>query len=299
MSQPTLPGGNPKPPEHINNAHNAPVKDLLALATGVLLALLLATLALAYSARWIAPFIPYQWERDLFNDAHVPFEQSSAEDTAHTENDAQADAKQQALQQLMDRLTAHQPDRLPVTVHYLSDMDIPNAFATLGGHVFVSAGLLRSVDSENGLAMVMAHEYSHVQQRHPLKLALEQLTVSMMISLVTGDTAGLAQLTSSVTLLSFSRDMERDADRDALLMLQQHYGHTQGAEEFFEKMLDQHGESRWQTVFQTHPMTSERLAVIAKQKQVTSSKAQLTALPSELQIKSHFLNTGKANKETE
>ena len=277
MNSPKLPKGNPRLPDSINNAHESPLKDLLILASGVLAAVVLATLLLVWTAQWLAPWVPYQWERDLFasNGADRLF---GSDDTQQSEDSKH---KQQALQNLTNSLIAHQPDALPVTLHYLEEMEIPNAFATLGGHIFVSQGLLQSVSSENGLAMVLAHEYSHVQQRHPLKLALEQLSVSTMMGLLTGDGSGLGQLSASVTLLSFSRGMEREADAEALQMLQQHYGHTLGAEEFFEKMLDQHSESRWKTVFQTHPMTSERLAVITSSREM-NSRPELTPMPEAL-----------------
>ncbi|MBK8289542.1 MAG: M48 family metalloprotease [Cellvibrionales bacterium] len=40
--------------------------------------------------------------------------------------------------------------------------------ATLGGHIVVYQGLLDATkDSETALAMVMAHELTHIKLRHP------------------------------------------------------------------------------------------------------------------------------------
>jgi predicted Zn-dependent protease len=44
-----------------------------------------------------------------------------------------------------------------------------NAFATSGGHIFVTKGLVDSVDSEDALAAVLAHEIAHIQLRHNIE----------------------------------------------------------------------------------------------------------------------------------
>ena len=46
------------------------------------------------------------------------------------------------------------------------DQAEPNAFATPGGYVYVSRGLLALINSEDELAGILAHEISHVTERH-------------------------------------------------------------------------------------------------------------------------------------
>lgn len=48
------------------------------------------------------------------------------------------------------------------------DTDEINAMATPGGHIFVSRGLIRAVNSEDALAAVIAHEVAHIQLRHSI-----------------------------------------------------------------------------------------------------------------------------------
>ncbi len=48
------------------------------------------------------------------------------------------------------------------------DTDEINAMATPGGHIFVSRGLIKSVDSEDALAAVLAHEIAHIQLKHSI-----------------------------------------------------------------------------------------------------------------------------------
>ena len=46
--------------------------------------------------------------------------------------------------------------------------DVVNAYSTPGGYVFVTRGLLKMLDNESQLAGVLAHEISHVTERHAL-----------------------------------------------------------------------------------------------------------------------------------
>ncbi|MCQ2575916.1 MAG: M48 family metallopeptidase, partial [Treponema sp.] len=50
----------------------------------------------------------------------------------------------------------------------IMDTDEINAMATPGGHIFVSKGLIRAVDSEDALAAVIAHEIGHIQCEHSI-----------------------------------------------------------------------------------------------------------------------------------
>jgi len=262
-----LPSGNPQLPDTINNQDTHPLADFLWLAAGLLGTLVLLMLVLAVAAHWLGPKLPYQWERQWL----------SGDTPVSSEAMATADEGQQALQQLLDKLLQQEAEPLPVSVHWLPDEALPNAFATLGGHIFITRGLVQQVSSENALAMVLAHEYAHIEQRHPAILLLEQLSFMVLATLMGNDVAGtLGQHTGMLTIMAFSRDMERDADARALQLLQQHYGHTGGASEFFDNMLQQRDEPGWSAMFQTHPLTAERIERIAA---TQPGSGALTPLP--------------------
>jgi predicted Zn-dependent protease len=46
------------------------------------------------------------------------------------------------------------------------DSDQVNAFATMGGYVYVTTGLLRTAENEAQLAGVLGHEIGHIVERH-------------------------------------------------------------------------------------------------------------------------------------
>jgi predicted Zn-dependent protease len=80
------------------------------------------------------------------------------------------------------------------------DAEEPNAFALPGGYIFVSRGLLALTNSEDELANVLGHEIAHVAQRH----SAAQLEVGG---------AGIGRAFKAPYLASYSRDLERSADR--------------------------------------------------------------------------------------
>jgi predicted Zn-dependent protease len=70
------------------------------------------------------------------------------------------------LNRLGNRLSAASPD--PGIGFYFFPVDDPmiNAFAMFGGYIGVNSGLVLAVQNESELAGVLAHEISHVTQRH-------------------------------------------------------------------------------------------------------------------------------------
>ena len=73
--------------------------------------------------------------------------------------------------------------------YHVAILDSPelNAFATSGGHIFVTLGLLECVTSEDALAAVIAHEIAHIQLQHSIK-AIKTSRITHAIN-VTGSSA--------------------------------------------------------------------------------------------------------------
>lgn len=262
-----FPKENPLLPEDINNTHHNPLIDFLILAIG----LLLAVVALSYSISWaavhVAPKIPLSWEPDL----------SLSSERYETEQDQRIDDYLQTLtQQLI-------PDSGPaVQVHWLPELDIANAFATSGRNIHVTRGLLQAVSSENGLAMVLAHEYAHVELRHPLVLMLEQIGQAI-IAVFTGfgemPAGTIAQQGGFVSLMAFNRDMEREADARAVELVERRYGHSEGSAELFTYILDQEEPVGFWGLWQSHPETRERIEFLRSRHHSESAEMLLTPLP--------------------
>lgn len=157
------------------------------------------------------------------------------------------------------------PKDYELSVHYVDSMEA-NAFATLGGHIFVLRGLLDSVPDENSLTMILAHELSHIKNRDPLASMGRGVAFQMMLSYFTGNsqhTQNLGSLGGQLGLLSYSREQEARSDIEALHALNAYYGHVTGFDAFFRKMMDEHmdadGTPAW---FQSHPDLKDRIAAL-------------------------------------
>lgn len=76
---------------------------------------------------------------------------------------------------------SNRPD-LPWTFAVLDTPDL-NAFAIPGGYVFVTSGLLANLNSEAELATVLAHEISHITERHHLQQLERDNTMNLLSNL--------------------------------------------------------------------------------------------------------------------
>ncbi len=151
-----------------------------------------------------------------------------------------------------------------------------NAFALPGGYLGLHLGLVAVVSSRDELASVLAHELSHVTQRHISRLTTKQnaqtpwVIGAMILSALAASKntdAANALLAGGQALvmqnqLNFSRDMEREADRVGFGIMADAGFAPQGFSSMFEKLqaasrLSDNGAFPY---LRSHPLTSERIA---------------------------------------
>ena len=213
-------------------------------------------LLLGLSADYLTRYIPFHYEHSLAQsfikeiDRPHPFDEKLA-------------PLAKKLAGAMDL-----PDGVEVTVHY-ADENVVNAFATIGGHVVIYRGLVEKLESENALAMVVAHEIAHIKHRHPIRSLGRGVVVMLALMALAGvqgdDLVGsIVGSAGSLTLLGFSRAQENEADASALAAVNSVYGHTAGAFQLYEVLLEEHGESgkNLPVFLSTHPLTSERMLAL-------------------------------------
>ena len=151
-----------------------------------------------------------------------------------------------------------------------------NAFALPGAYFGMHLGLIATVSNRAELASVMAHELSHVTQRHISRMMSRQsaqapwLIGAMILGVlaasksVDGANAMImgGQAAAAQTQLNFNRDMEREADRVGYLVATQAGFAPQGFVTMFEK-LQQASKLTDNTNFpylRSHPLSTERMA---------------------------------------
>lgn len=154
-----------------------------------------------------------------------------------------------------------------------------NAFATPGGFVFVTRGMLKMCKNEDELAAVLAHEISHIQLKHGLK-SIKDSRWSSLGTTLTGDVAerylgqkydsmALGKLTAAfsdslddvvntLVVNGYSREYEEEADKYALKVLA-----TSGYSDFamidMLKKMDTTLENDDRGFAATHPKASTRI----------------------------------------
>lgn len=138
------------------------------------------------------------------------------------------------------------------------DDDAINAFATMGGFVYVNTGLLKAADNEAQLAGVMGHEIGHITGRHSLQ-RMKQAAIAQGISSIAGvDRDRLVQMGVQLALtLPRSRQDEYDADSRGLnAMIQSGYAPT-AMPEFMKKLMRGNSPPEF---LSSHPAVPERVA---------------------------------------
>ena len=173
------------------------------------------------------------------------------------------------------QLAQHTHRKLPYQFHYVRDPYFINAFALPGGHVYVGAGLLSLMDSEDELAAVMAHELEHIDHYHCAE-RVQQEEALRKIPL-----GGLVAIPIEIFEAGYSKDQELEADREGTRLAVETGYSAIGAIRMFETFdrlfkeyrekaatpqeeMSQVAQQTLEGYFRSHPLPSERIAQIQK-----------------------------------
>ena len=182
---------------------------------------------------------------------------------------------QQYMRNLGNELLNNSDNRdIPFTFQVVESDEV-NAFATPGGFVYVTTGLLRTAENRAQLASVVAHEIAHINERHGVK-GLKQAVAAQGIANTVGvDSDALAQMAYRLTVdLPRSRSFEYEADRSGLQMLQQAGYPPQAFANFLAKLEGGGGTPEF---IRTHPTSENRIEAISQTEtasQVSTNKGQ-------------------------
>jgi len=120
------------------------------------------------------------------------------------------------VQRLKDVIPEAATDDRELIVKVLDD-DMINAFALPDGHVYFFMGLIDACETDDMLAGVMAHEFTHVYHRHHSRMGDRQLRgmlIGVAAAIATGQYEGLVlgQMLSASMIETYGRSAENDAD---------------------------------------------------------------------------------------
>jgi predicted Zn-dependent protease len=146
-----------------------------------------------------------------------------------------------------------------------------NAFATFGGYVYITTGLIAMAYKEEELAGVMAHEFAHIEKRHISKRIEKQkylnaamLGAMLLSMLVPGAQAKGAVFTTGMGAaqamsLKYSREDEEEADKaGSEFAYKAGYGGV-GIADFLKNLRSTGGDKVLPQYLLTHPYHEERI----------------------------------------
>lgn len=167
------------------------------------------------------------------------------------------------------------------------DMPEPNAFASMGGFVYITRGMLAELNSETELAGALAHETAHISHRHVPKQMTRAYGMQLLGlgAIALGATLGnadnnLGQASLGISaalmtiLRSYSQEAELEADELGLLLMSKAGYDPRALVEFLRSLryrerltgLGYHG------MLATHPETAERIAKADIMSQLLASR---------------------------
>src|SRR4051812_33581081 len=177
------------------------------------------------------------------------------------------------VRQLGAKLVQYAPGyKWPYNFHVVNVADM-NAFALPGGSIFVNLGTVQAAETEAQLAGVMAHEISHVAQRHSTCNITKQQMPSLLAGLgqiaagiALGGAAGAVVqqgigLTAGLSFLRMSRDSEKQADLMGTDVLYDAGYDPRAMPQFFEVIQGKSGEGGAQFL-SDHPNPGNRVGYV-------------------------------------
>lgn len=165
-------------------------------------------------------------------------------------------------------LLTHRP-QMPYSYRVLN-ANYVNAYTFPGGAMGVTRGILADLDDEAQLAALLGHELGHVNARHAAQrqgqnMVAQAAIAGLNVAAQNSDWGGLmsmgGQIGASALLAGYSREHEREADALGQEYLVKAGYPASGMVRLHQLLVSEEkaAPSLLQTMFSTHPMSSERM----------------------------------------
>jgi Zn-dependent protease with chaperone function len=150
------------------------------------------------------------------------------------------------------------------------DTDGVNAFAAPGGFIHITRGALGLMSSEAELAGVLAHEISHVTEKHTIRAIQKnkviQITADESITKNAAIWHKLVDATSDLVMAGFGRGEELESDLDGLAIADAAGYSPRGLGEFLRRLGARNQSTTGkQGLFASHPEMNERLEALDRE----------------------------------
>lgn len=155
----------------------------------------------------------------------------------------------------------------PFTFTVLEDPRTANAFASPGGFIYVTTGLLNILENESQLAAVLAHESAHVMRRHVTRQMQQQSATDLALLTLSKITSKeldprLTKVGQYLLLQKFSRDDESEADLIGIQLMVRSGYNPQGMVQLLNKLNALESRGLVLPFLQSHPTSQARIEVV-------------------------------------
>jgi beta-barrel assembly-enhancing protease len=194
------------------------------------------------------------------------------------------------LDVIKSRLEAVANLPLPIKLSLISS-DTLDAFATVGGYVFITTGALEQCDKEEEIAGVLAHEFGHVGRRHVAQNVEKQkfvnwgMLAAMLLAMLAPTSQGKAAVMATsmgagqAVALKYTREAEEDADRVGLVTAEKAGYSGLGTVSFLKKLRASGLEKTVPQYLLTHPYSDDRITKIEQSATMTKTRVDDSLFP--------------------
>jgi len=136
-----------------------------------------------------------------------------------------------------------------------------NAFATLGGHIFIFSGMIEMAAEPEELAAVLAHEIGHVEERHVVNKVVKEIGVTVLFSVLSGgDPVLVSEIARATVSSAFDRSQESAADQFAMNTLEKARISPRYVASIFRRIKEKYGGYDVRLEFlMSHPNLNKRI----------------------------------------
>jgi Zn-dependent protease with chaperone function len=157
--------------------------------------------------------------------------------------------------------------------------DVVNAFALPGGRIVVYEKLISKLNSYPELAALLAHEFTHVENRHTIKTLFRQLGYKVFLSLIIGDATAVGGViinnADDLKSLSYSRALEKEADDNGARLLADRKIDCDGFVRLFQVLIRETNEAESSEWISSHPNLNNRIENIKENPFCKNSSSQV------------------------
>lgn len=157
----------------------------------------------------------------------------------------------------------HLSSTYPIKVTVVRD-SLVNAFAMPGGHIIVYSGIVKNIHSSKEFAALLAHESTHINDRHGMKSLLRSVSSSLLFSIILNDIGNasgvLVRNADQLRTFSFSRSLEEEADAKGMGLMIKNNIDPVGMKLLMQDLQKANKDLPEAFSFiSTHPLTTERI----------------------------------------